>query len=890
MENGNINISGATYRLQFNERFTFGHFSGILDYLHQLGITTIYASPIFSAAPGSMHGYDVTDPHTIGPHIGTIEQFRELNKRMKELGITWLQDIVPNHMAFHMHNKRLADVLERGPYSPYYNFFDINWQHPDRLLTGKLMVPFLGKPFEETIAAGDIKMAATNSGFVFRCNGQEYPLSVSAYDMLVPVLNGQEEIRLQQLFHSLKDEDIITLPLKEWTGYKEKLFGLADDGLLQSLTGAMNNNKQLLADILYHQYYQFCHWQEADSKINYRRFFAVNELITLRMEDQQVFDEYHMFLHRLYRENLIQGLRIDHIDGLQEPGKYIDRLRALFGNNCYIIAEKVLEHNEVLPERWALQGSSGYEFLALVNQLLTDNAGVEKLSRYYRGQFPGLAMYPELVFSKKKLMLEKYMAGEWENLVQLAYNLKLAEGIDRKRFKGALALFMISLPVYRLYPQEWPPVAEDIAILSETMEKAKQKDRALESVLEAIQSWWDKPVNNPKFNASLLQYLKRIMQFTGPLMAKGVEDTVFYVYNALISHNEVGDTPGAVRDTPEVFHQQLSSRQYLFPQSLNATATHDTKRGEDARIRLNVLSAVPDLWIQQVQEWHTVNRDFITGDEKAPVPSVNDEYFIYQSLVAGYPASGEIDATFAERMCACFTKAVREGKVNSNWSKPDTAYEEGSLAFIHNILTSNGFKTRLKAFYGQIARMGEVHSLAQVLLKITAPGVPDIYQGCELWDLSFADPDNRRDVDYKLRQDYLAQLVQKENVHNQLALAAANSGKGMEKLYLTWKSLRFRKEHAAVFIDGDYIPLSTNRPANILAYARRSRHSWAIVVVPLMTSPAQEITEKDYVILADAAPSKWRNVYTGEICNVTNARLPLSVLQKFPVALLVNVF
>ncbi|WP_295129131.1 malto-oligosyltrehalose synthase [uncultured Chitinophaga sp.] len=887
MEN-DINITGATYRIQFNERFTFSQLENIIDYLAELGITTIYASPVFEAAPGSLHGYDVCDPLQISTAIGTTEQFRNISKKLKEKGITWLQDIVPNHMAFHMNNQRLADVLERGPHSPYYNFFDIDWQHPAPGLNGKLMVPFLGKPLEESFE--DIKLAATANGFVLECNGQNYPLSLQAYDVLMQAAGDQQDqLRLQQLLVSLRDEDIIGLPLKDWLSYKEKLFNGADNELPMRIAENVNGNRQLLKALLKNAYYQFHYWKDADSTINYRRFFTVNELICLRMEDQGVFDEYHSFLHRLYRENLVHGLRIDHIDGLKEPGKYIDRLRGLFGNNCYIIAEKILEQDESMPERWALQGTSGYEFLAKVNQLLTDNAGMEKLSRYYRGQFADLADYNDLVFRKKKAMLEKYMGGELERLVHYAYQLKLAEGIDRKKFKPALAAFMLYLPVYRLYPQEWPPSPEDITILNETMEKAKVKERSLESILDIIQGWWDKPVNNKKFNDNLLNWFKRLMQVTGPLTAKGVEDTVFYQYNALISRNEVGDSPGAAPFTAEAFHKQMSSRQYLFPLSLNATATHDTKRGEDARIRLNTLTAVSDLWLQQSQEWHVMNADFFSGEEDKKAPQPNDEYFIYQSILAGLPAGGKVTEHYTNRLCDYIIKALREGKVTSNWGEPAIKYEEACTTFIRGILAAPAFVESLQKFYAHIAPLAYNYSLAQTLLKLTAPGVPDIYQGCELWDLSFVDPDNRRDVDYDLRKQWLAQLQKGSNTHNQLSLIAENKDSGLAKLYLTWKSLHLRKEHPALFTDGDYIPLSTNRPGNVLAYARRNRSGWVVVVTPLVAAPANEITEKDYVILADAAPSKWKNVFTGELLSITHARLPLSVLQKFPAALLVSV-
>jgi (1->4)-alpha-D-glucan 1-alpha-D-glucosylmutase len=350
----------------------------------------------------------------------------------------------------------------------------------------------------------------------------------------------------------------------------------------------------------------------------------------------------------------------------------------------------------------------------------------------------------------------------------------------------------------------------------------------------------------------------------------------------------VGDSPGAAPFTPDAFHKELSSRQYLFPLSLNATATHDTKRGEDGRMRLNALTAVPDLWLQQSQEWHVMNAELFDGEEDTKAPQPNDEYFIYQSVLAGLPAGGKITEDFTNRLCDYIIKALREGKVTSNWAEPDVAYEEACTTFIRGILSAPAFVESLQNFYAHIAPLAYNYSLAQVLLKLTAPGVPDIYQGCELWDLSFVDPDNRRDVDYDLRKQYLAQLQQGTNTHNQLSLIAEHKDSGLAKLYLTWKALHLRKEHPALFTDGDYIPLTTNRPGNVLAYARRNRNEWAVVVTPLVAAPANEIADKDYVILAEGAPPKWKNVLTGEILSINHARLPLSVLQKFPAALLVS--
>lgn len=810
----------STYRLQFHAGFTFKQLDDILDYLHDLGISTIYASPIFKASPGSEHGYDVTDPHQINPAIGTIDELRALHQRLAEKNMTWLQDIVPNHMAYHMTNTRLYDVLERGPLSPYYEYFDIDWQHP--LFMGKVMTPFLGDD--------PVKFAVTADGFTL--NG--FPLSVSAYELLpFPVMK------------ELYQQAMMGKSAAEWTAAKRALLAPVVDSLPD-----LNDDPALIAKLVDHQYYQLTRWTEADTKINYRRFFTVNELITLQMERPAVFDEYHTFLHSLYRENLIQGLRIDHIDGLRDPAGYIQRLRQLFGSSCYIIAEKILESHESFPSDWAIQGTSGYEFLSYTNHLLSNNAGAAHIRNYYLQQQPG--DYQEIVYEKKRLMLERYMAGEWENLVRYCYTLKLADArVNREKLKEAIALFMIGLPVYRTYP---PALSPDV--VAEAFKYARSQNISLETEIALLESFFEESSDKAK-----LSFIQRLMQFTGPLTAKGVEDTTFYVYNPLLSFNEVGDSPGNTDFSLDMFHKRLLARQQHTPQSLNATATHDTKRGEDGRIRLNMLTLMPALWEKRVAAWRTMNDSPLT---------FNDEYFIYQSIVSGYPAD-------VERLQAYFIKAVREAKVNSSWASPATEYEEAATAFIARILGEPAFVASLQEFMALVDEQAYKNSLIQTLVKITSPGIPDIYQGCELWDYSFVDPDNRRPVDYAVRKSMLADLQQRRSFNFSLSERAA----GLEKLFVTWKALHCRNAYADLFLEGDYIPLQTS--AAVLAYARAHKKQWAVVIAPL---PGE--APSGTVLLPAGAPGRWKNVLTGVEFEANGVLIVTEVLKDFPVALLVQ--
>jgi len=842
----------ATYRIQFHAGFTFKHLKEIIPYLHQLGVSTIYASPIFKAAPGSMHGYDVTDPHMINPAIGTIDELREIHQLLKLRDMTWLQDIVPNHMAFHAENTRLYDVMERGPLSPYYAYFDIDWHHPD--FAGKLMTPFLGKPLEACLADEEIKLAVTPGGFTVNYYQQMFPLSVTAYDLISEQLSESDALPVVKLFSALYQRATAGTSLEDWKNQKEQLIAeVLDMGILQGVVDMVNNNPELLARVVSKQYYQLACWSDADKAINYRRFFTVNELITLRMETQEVFNEYHTFLHSLYREDLVQGLRIDHIDGLQDPAGYIERLRELFGNKCYIIAEKILEDQESLPHSWDLQGTSGYEFLSFVNHLLSYGQGVRELHAYYGSLVP--SSYEDLVLEKKRLILERYMGGEWENMVRLCYTLKLADArVSRELLKEAIGLFMICLPVYRLYPGVGNvSLNEEVAA---TFVRMRSLNRSAEPAILLLEQWWEQ---------DKLPFLLRLMQFTGPLMAKGVEDTVFYVFNALLSHNEVGDSPVA---EPGNFHQLMIVRQQQTPHALNTTATHDTKRGEDGRMRLNMLSLFVEEWKELVENWREMNQAGVL---------LNDEYFIYQSIVSGY-VDGE---SIIERLQEYVVKALREGKVNSGWSSPDEGYEQKAKDFVSRVMRSKPFLVSLVPFIEKLDSYGYTGSLAQTLLKMTAPGVPDMYQGTELWDYSYVDPDNRRPVDYGVRAGMLKEMSGLSGA-GLFEYLERYRKRGAEKLYLVWKVLHYRKELRNLFLEGDYLPLQSSG-GNVLAFARVYKEEWVVVVVPL---PDREpITAS--VLLPTGVPERWRNIFSEEVIEGKGSLEAGLVLRRFPVAVFV---
>ncbi len=892
-----MHIPASTYRVQLHKGFTFKHLLEIIDYLNELGITTIYAAPILRSTKGSLHGYDVTDPHNIDTEIGSIDDLRSISRKLKQKGMSWLQDIVPNHMAFDTANFRLMDVLERGPDSTYYNYFDINWDHPSPALHQKLLVPFLGNDLKQCVQEKQIQLFFSDNGFQIRYFDTNYPLSIRAYGYLFSVVNSDNlrniQIEWRNVFHHPASRESCAV----WRNRKLKWIQSLtskDRNTMDEIVLTINSDSDMLMNLLDRQFYTLAHWKLTEREINYRRFFTINQLICLRMEDEAVFNEYHQFLHELFKEGLIQGVRIDHIDGLKDPAAYVQNLRALFGGSCYIIAEKILEAKETIPERWPLQGTSGYEFLAYVNRLLTDKKGARKLKEFYRTLVPELPAYKKLVIQNKRLILENYMGGEWDNLVEYFLKLQLyEENVDREKIKNALGLFMISLPVYRIYPDKLPLEGDDLRIIQETFESVNQVGYPAKKELDFLYNLFVFPA--PEKQSNILAFLQRVMQFTGPLTAKGVEDTTFYVYNPLISHDEVGDSPSKLGITTAEFHVHMLDRQQIARLSLNATATHDTKRGEDVRVRLNVLSELPDEWQTNVTRWLEMNQRFRCEVGGKTAPSINDEYFIYQSIVGGFPEDLTPNDSWIKRVQEYIIKVVREAKVNSNWESPDEAYEKACTEFIEKIINDEPqFLSTVLSMVQKIWIHANPHALAQVLIKITAPGIPDIYQGCELWDLSYVDPDNRRPVDYQIRKNYLNQIKKKEknDVDELLSFLASHRNAGLEKLFVTWKALDFRKNNEQIFREGTYQPLHVKGSETFAAYARRLKDQWVLIIVPLAI--ADEAREENdawgdsYIELPEQAPRHWKNIFTGKITEQGGQISLEDACKEFPVALLQN--
>ena len=882
-------IPSSTYRIQFNKDFTFDQFNRIIDYLYDLGISTIYAAPILRSTKGSVHGYDVTDPHTIDSEIGTLEELREIAARLKSKGMTWLQDIVPNHMAFDPSNARVMDVLERGPLSPYYNYFDIDWNHSSPALKGKVLGPFLGDELDSCIANKQVRLNFTQAGFVIEYFDARYPVSLVAYDQLFAILSTSAGKKLRSEWEQFKSGAAPRADLKTWQKVKShwvNSISRTEENNIRKILVEVEADENKLLDILKRQHYILSYWKRTEKEINYRRFFTVNQLICLRMEDEFVFNEYHSFLRTLYKENIIQGFRIDHIDGLKDPAVYIQRLRSLFGENCYIIAEKILEANERIPESWPLQGTSGYEFLAYVNQLFTDRKGAKQLIQFYERLVPQLPGYKQIVDENKRMILDNYMSGEWENLTNLFLELNLAGSFQREGFKKALGAVLVSLPVYRIYPDDLPLTGNDLVIMAEAIQKAKHLSPTSVSELNHFNELVVSPPQELKTN--MLNFLQRMMQYAGPLTAKGVEDTTFYVYNPLISHDEVGDSPSAMGISIKEFHARMVTRQQTTPYSLNTTATHDTKRGEDVRIRLNVLSEIPDQWIRVVEKWFELNKEAHTVVDDRVAPSVNDEYFIYQSIVGGLPEDLEPSDTWVSRLQEYLVKALREAKVNTSWESPDDNYENACKDFIKRIISNREFIGSVTELLKVILPYANANAIGQMLIKITAPGIPDVYQGCEQWDLSYVDPDNRRAVDYQIRRQFLDQIREKDKSDPSTVFSFLDKYReqGVEKFFVGMKALNFRRSHNKIFTHGEYLPLDvTGRQPVACAYVRRYQDECVLIIVPLALAATNGWSDESILLPASLA-GRWTNIFTGKVSDMSDHVSLGEILSEFPLGFL----
>ena len=830
----------VTYRLQLHKGFGFKALKKIIPYLSHMGIKTIYASPIFSASPGSEHGYDGIDPLSINPEIGSQEELYEVSALLKKNGMGWIQDFVPNHMAFHSSNKWLMDVLEKGQHSGYSNFFDIQWDNPDT--KGKIMVPFLGNPLEKVIEHGDLQIKLKENKLWIDYFGSSWPLNLSSYEIILEEINAETSVT--NWIESLNEFGGQAFSNEEY----EELFVtfnalLSNENNLKRITKSIeeiNVDKKKIQTIIDQQYYLPCHWKLTDKKISYRRFFTVNSLICMNMQDENVFTTYHALLKKLCDDDVIDGVRIDHVDGLYDPGEYLGRLAKHIGSHKYLVVEKILEEGEEL-EKWPVAGTTGYDFLAVVNNVFTNKFKEKNFNKFYES-FSGLSSKADKqVYEKKALILEKYMQGELNNLVRLFVELNLADKkYSESNIRHALSALLIHCPVYRFYFNHFPLEENEQALLKATFSDMLTHKPGLKKEVALLEHvFMERPkTGDDKLNNAISHVFTRAMQFSGPLMAKGVEDTLMYTYNRFIVHNEVGDVPSAFGMPVSEFHQQMLKRHKSWPAAMNATATHDTKRGEDARARLNVISDIPEKWFSKVAEWQLMNEQF----KQQSWPDRNVEYFIYQSILAHFPLLEKDIDSFPGRLTAYLEKAGKEGKLHSDWAEPNVEYESAITDFTNAILNKETeFYKSFRSFLNGVTDHGMLNSISQVILKFTCPGVPDIYQGCENWDFSFVDPDNRRPIEYELMEKSLTEFKESANEECLKTLWEHRAG-GSIKGWFVKLLAEIRKKNPDLFKHGRYqtVEVGGRLKNNVLAFVREYQREWILVVIPLHTAAMED--------------------------------------------------
>jgi (1->4)-alpha-D-glucan 1-alpha-D-glucosylmutase len=924
-----MRIPLATYRLQFTPHWGFKEVLNIIAYLNELGISDIYASPIFKAKAGSTHGYDVIDPNQINPELGGLEGFDELAQKVKQHGMGWLQDIVPNHTAFDGENRMLMDIFESGLSSVFFDFFDIEWNEG---VQGKILAPFLGSFYAECLENGEIQLKYDQAGLSINYYALRFPLKIESYATVFDHHLGRlkrqlgsdhpDFMKLLGVLYVLRNlasredfqertEQISFVKRMLWEIYStnQQIRHFMDESVAR-FNGEKGKPESfnLLDELHADQFFRLSFWKVATEEVDYRRFFNINGLISMKVENEKVFNHTHELIHRLVQEKKITGLRIDHIDGLYDPTAYLKRLQEKMGET-YTTVEKILDLGEELPAFWPVQGTTGYDFLNYLNSLFCQRKNAGRFDKIYAKFTDFETPYEKLVSEKKRLIMGKHMAGEVNRLAQLMKAISIHDRYGRDitlyGLRRALVEVLAWFPIYRTYMSHGVFTEADGAAIREAIAKATRTNLGLLYELEFIQrclllEFYGDLSEEQRNN--WMHFIMKFQQLTGPLMAKGFEDTTLYIYNRLLSLNEVGGSPNIFGISLELFHDFNAKRAGQWPLAMNATSTHDTKRGEDVRARLNVLSEMPEEWEKNIKIWSKLNGSKKQAINHEVFPDDNDEYFLYQTLLGAYPFDQSEHAAFVERIKTYLVKAVREAKVHTAWLKPDAAYEEAFLAFVDAILEpseQNKFLKALLPFQKKVAFYGIFNALAQTLLKIASPGVPDFYQGTELWDLNLVDPDSRRPVDYEKRKRFLAEIKHAEtkDILPFIETLLATKEDGRIKLFLIHRALAARKENREIFQNGTYIPIAVEGKGknHVIAFARRHENAWAIAVTPrFLTGVVKEgeyplgeaAWANTHLLMPEEAPALWNNAITAQVISAGDRILRMGeVLQHFPVSL-----
>jgi (1->4)-alpha-D-glucan 1-alpha-D-glucosylmutase len=1027
-ESAGMRFPEATYRIQFHRDFKFTNARAIVPYLASLGISDCYASPYLKAAPGSSHGYDIVDHNSLNPEVGDAADYDALVGELHFHGMGQILDIVPNHMGIASgDNAWWFDVLENGPGSPYASFFDIDWMPLKPDLANKVLLPVLGDQYGRVLEDQQLTLVFEGGSFYVQYFDQRFPIAPHSWGMVL--YHRLEELERQLgsetppmlEYHSILTAISHLPPLTEATSEKinerrrekeviqRRLTELTEASpdaakFIQENVRIFNGVRgeprsfDLLDRLLLDQSYRLSFWRVAADEINYRRFFDVNTMAAICMEHPEVLEKTHSLIFRLLKQGQINGLRIDHPDGLYDPADYFKRIQQLrflqicrsaycssvaedvSAESCgaaqggteierrpsvaalndpslmevpgfeamvpefmnqfaaiartnssspmarplYVVVEKILEAGETLPANWQVHGTTGYDFLNSLNGIFVDRSNARAFDRLYSRFCSAQPPYKEIVYRDSKLIMQASMSSEvsvlGHELDRISEQNRLSRDFTLNSLTEAIREVIACFPVYRTYVNANGVEDRDRLYIEIAVARAKRRNpatsRSIFDFVRDILLLHYPDGADEAARAAQRRFVGRFQQVTGPVMAKGVEDTAFYVYNRLVSLNEVGGDPERFGLTPTAFHQENMLRQAQWPNALLATSTHDTKRSEDVRARINVLSEIPKEWRSRLFRWTRLNQSKKTEIESELAPSRNDECLLYQTLVGTWPLESMDSAAlsaYLERIQQYMTKATREAKSNTSWISPNEAYERAIHDFAAALLSKtsrNAFLADFEPFARRIADRGLWNSLSQTLLKLTCPGVPDVYQGTEIWNFSLVDPDNRRPVDYALRQNMLAELEARFDAPNGPAELARDlverRNDGRIKLYLIWRLLNYRREHPGLCTAGTYLPIETagGRKDHLFAFVRREQDSEILVAVPRLIIPllgesavpvGEEVWQDTRLVPPPGfQPGRYWNLLTGEKVEWSSdapstGLSATSIFQTFPVAVLERV-
>jgi (1->4)-alpha-D-glucan 1-alpha-D-glucosylmutase len=953
-------VPTATYRLQLNHTFTFRDAASIVSYLHSLGISHCYVSPYLRARPGSLHGYDIIDHNALNPEIGTSEDYEHFVDELHRHGMGQILDIVPNHMGvMGSDNAWWLDVLENGEASDYSEFFDIDWNPIKEELQGKVLIPVLGDQYGNELERGQLKLVfdLDNGAFSIFYHEHRFPVDPSEYPRIFGYridkleqklgatnedflelqsistafghLPGRSGLSREQSAERNREKEVQKRRLAVLASKSEEIreFLLAN---VEAFNGRPGDPRSFdsLHELIKAQAYRLAQWRVAADDINYRRFFDINDLAALRVENDAVFEATHRLIVELVAEGKVDGLRIDHPDGLYDPAKYLRELYNKLATgvegrqkHAYLIVEKILTGNEHLRPDWPVDGTTGYEFANAVNGLFVDRNSVKKMERIYRAFTRSSLDLADLVYESKKLILKVSLASELNVLANLLGHIALSNrhtcDFTLNSLRSALAEIIASFPVYRTYVNNNEVSDEDRSYVERALSAARRRSNTADlSVFDFIRHVLLVQVNGAEpetYQRAVVRFAMKFQQVTAAVMAKGLEDTAFYRYNRLVSLNEVGGNPGKFGISVEEFHRANQQRRDDWPHSMLATSTHDSKRSEDARARINVLSEIPSLWRRNVGRWRDWNRGKKTTVDDEAAPSRNDEYLLYQTLVGTWPGENSGDeewATYTYRIEQYMLKAAREAKECTRWANADSQYERALSAFVHSTLDRsepNPFLEDFAGFHRRVNRIGALNSLSQCLLKLTCPGVPDIYQGNELFEFALVDPDNRRPVDYHRRSQLLQKLCNDNpgGAKIDFETPAADPTKPSLKLYITWKTLQVRNREKPLFEGGSYIPLAVagHKAEHVVAFAREHQGRTVIIAVPrlcatLLGQDFERVGDETLwgntrIEIPNACAPCFHNAFSGECTAVEvheqQRSLPVAkIFLAFPVALMLS--